>query len=157
MKNTITIADNKTLKLTNVLSIKLDITTNVDVNKKISQLESYIKIKGVNPIGPLCQKTSYTVDNKGNLNVNFFLMQQCDKCISNVEAPYKMDSIIRIQNCVYARFTGPESSLKLAYDKINVFAFEENIDLLNDNYTIYIAKESDYIVADVFVEKKSDE
>jgi len=154
MKNTITIADNKTLKLTNVLSMKLEITTSVDVNKKISQLENYIKTKGVNTIGPLCQKTSYMVDTTGNIKVSFFLMQQCDKYISNIEAPYSMDSIIRIQNCVYARFIGPESRLKLAYDKINVFAFEENIDLLNDNYTIYVAKESDYIIADVFAEKK---
>ena len=47
--------------------------------------------------------------------------------------------------------------LKLAYDKINVTAFEENIELSNENYTIFVDQHEDNIVADIFVEKKTDE
>lgn len=68
-----------------------------------------------------------------------------------------MNSIIRIQNCIYARFTGLEEKLKLAYDKINVTAFEEDIELSNTSYTIFVDKHDENIVADIFVEKKTDE
>lgn len=157
MKNAITIADNKTLKLTNVLSIKLDITTNLDANKKISEIENYIKTKGATPIGPLIQKTEYHVNDEGKLDVKISLMRQANNFIHNVEAPYTMESVLRVRNCMYARYTGPEEKLKLVYDKINVTAFEEDIELSNSNYTIFVDKQDDNIVADIFVEKKTDE
>ena len=54
-------------------------------------------------------------------------MRQANNFIHNVEAPYTMESVLRVRNCMYARYTGPEEKLKLAYDKINVTAFEEDI------------------------------
>ena len=68
-----------------------------------------------------------------------------------------MESLIRVRNCMYAHYVGPEEKLKLAYDKINVTAFEEDIELLNENYTIFVNQQDDELVADIFVEKKSDE
>ena len=84
-------------------------------------------------------------------------MRQTNNFIHNVEAPYKMEPVIRVRNCMYAHYVGPEEKLKLAYDKINVTAFEEDITVANENYTIFIEKQDDNIVADIFVEKKSDD
>ena len=43
--------------------------------------------------------------------------------------------------------------MKFAYDKINLTAFEEDIELSNENYTIFVNQIDEDIVADVFVEK----
>ena len=55
---------------------------------------------------------------------------------------------------MYARYIGPEETLKFAYDKISIIAFEEDIDLSTENYTILVDQQDDDIVADVFIQKK---
>ena len=157
MSNTISLGQNKVLKLTNVLISEIDIQGNDDFNKLIFQIENYIKSKGATPIGPLIQKTEYHVNEEGQIDIKVNFMRQASNFIHNVEAPYSMESVVRVKNCMYARYTGPEEKIKLAYDKINVTAFEENIELSNSNYTIFVDKQDDNIVADIFVEKKTDE
>ena len=136
------------------MDIKCD---NRNVEHSIIQMDNYIKSKGVIPIGPLIQKTEYSVNDEGQIDIKVYLMRQANNFIHNVEAPYTMESVLRVRNCMYARYTGPEEKLKLAYDKINVTAFEEDIELSNSNYTIFVDKQDDNIVADIFVEKKTDE
>ena len=136
------------------MDIKCD---NRNVEHSIIQMDNYIKSKGVTPIGPLIQKTEYSVNDEGQIDIKVYLMRQANNFIHNVEAPYTMESVLRVRNCMYARYTGPEEKLKLAYDKINVTDFEEDIELSNSNYTIFLDKQDDNIVADIFVEKKTDE
>ena len=136
------------------MDIKCD---NRNVEHSIIQMDNYIKSKGVTPIGPLIQKTEYSVNDEGQIDIKVYLMRQANNFIHNVEAPYTMESVLRVRNCMYARYTGPEEKLKLAYDKINVTDFEEDIELSNSNYTIFVDKQDDNIVADIFVEKKTDE
>ena len=157
MSKTIDVSQNKTLKLTNVLTTKVNIEENEDFNKIVLQMENYVKSKGAMPIGPLIQKTSYQIDEQGQLNLNIYLMRQADKFIHNIEDPYNMESVLRVRDCIYAHYVGPEEKLKIAYDKINVLAFEEEIELSNENYTIFVNQQDDELVADIFVEKKSDE
>jgi hypothetical protein len=53
---------------------------------------------------------------------------------------------------------GPAESLRFAYDKINLYAFENDIKLNGENYTIFVEQnEEDMIVADVFAERADDE
>ena len=120
-------------------------------------MENYAKSKGASLIGPLIQKTDYNISNDDKLMIKIFLMRQANNFIHNVEPPYTMESVLRVKNCMYARYTGPEDKLKLAYDKINVTAFEEDIERSNTSYTIFVDKQDDNIVADIFVEKKTDE
>lgn len=157
MSNKIQINENKTLKITNVLIQEIDINKPEDFNTTVIQMENYIKSKGAMPIGPLIQKTSYSINEEGQLDIQLFFMRQSNNFIHNVEEPYKMESVIRVRNCMYARYIGPEEKLNFAYDKINVTAFEEDIELSNENYTIFVDKQDDDIIADVFVEKKSNE
>ena len=67
-----------------------------------------------------------------------------------------MESVIRVPDCMYCRYTGPEEKLKFAYDKINLEAFEEDIELQPCNYTVFVDsnEEEETIVADVFVPRK---
>lgn len=148
---------NKILKITNVLIFEMYLGEGTDINKLVFQMENYIKSKGATPIGPLIQKTSYHINDEGQLEIKVYLMRQANNFIHNVEPPYTMESVLRVKNCMYARYTGPEEKLKFAYDKINLTAFEEDIELSNESYTIFVDKQDDNIIADVFVEKKVNE
>lgn len=146
--------DNKVLKLTNVLKYKILLDDeSFDFNVAIEQMQSYIRAKGTMQVGPLIQYTRTFLNENGELDMEIVMMLQCNNYIHSVEPPYSMESIIRVPNALYCRYTGPESSLKFAYDKINVEAFEQDIKLADCNYTIFVDhnQEEDIMIADVFV------
>ena len=154
MNKPIEISNNKTLKLSNVLIKEVNVKDGDDYDTIVLQMENYVKSKGALPIGPLIQKTCYSVNEDGQVELRVFLLRQASNYIHNIESPYKMESVIKVQNCMYARFVGTEENLRIAHDKINVTAYENNIKLNNENYTVYVDQQDDNIVADIFVEKK---
>ena len=106
-------------------------------------------------VGPLIQYTRTFMNDDDKLDIEVVMMLQCNNFIHNVEQPYSMESVIRVPSVLYCRYMGQESKLKLAYDKINVEAFEADIALENCNYTIFVNNnvEEDIITVDVFVPK----
>ena len=151
----IQVSDSKTLKLTNILIKGIDLSE--DFEKDVLQMENYLKNKGAQPVGPLIQYTKLEIEETQEPKLVVKLMRQSNTYIHNVEAPYKMESVIRVKYCMYARYTGEEDKLKFAFDKINVTAFEEGIPLKGDSYTIFVAKSDDGITADVFMERADNE
>ena len=158
MKNDkIQINYNKTLKLTNVLIKEVDLKCSKGIDKEVLQMENYLQNKGAKPIGPLIQYTDVEDSDTNEVKIVVKLMRQSNTYLHSVEAPYKMEPVIRVTNCMYARYTGDESTLKFAYDKINLIAFEEDIPLKGDSYTIFVDNTDDGIIADVFMERADDE
>ncbi len=148
--------ENKVLKLINVLKNKVLLEENLNLDITIEQMQSYIKTKGVTQVGPLIQNTRVFVNNNHEMDMEVIMMLQCRDYIYNVESPYSMESIIRITNCMYCRYIGPEDRLKFAYDKIHLEAFENDIELEDCSYTIFVDRneEDETIVADVFIPRK---
>ena len=158
MKNEkIQISNNKTLKLTNVLIKEIDLQKGEELAKEVCQMDNYLKNKGGQPIGPHIQYTYIDGEYTEDVKLVLKIMRQSNTFIHNIENPYKMESIIRVKNCMYARYTGEESKLKFAYDKINLIAFEEDIPLKGNSYTIFVNSNEDGIIADVFMERADDE
>lgn len=148
--------NNKVLKLTNVLKYKILIDEeSFDLNVAIEQMQSYIKIKGAMQVGPLIQYTKTFINDAGELDMEIIMMLQCNNYINNVEQPYAMESVVRVPNAMYCRYNGPEEKLKFAYDKIQLEAFENDIQLNGDSYTIFVDRdeENETITADVFMER----
>lgn len=148
--------NNKVLKLTNVLKCKILIDEeSFDLNVAIEQMQSYIKIKGAMQVGPLIQYTKTFINDAGELDMEIIMMLQCNNYINNVEQPYAMESVVRVPNAMYCRYNGPEEKLKFAYDKIQLEAFENDIPLKGDSYTIFVDRdeENETITADVFMER----
>jgi len=150
------ISDSKVLKLSNV--IILDIISNdiMDMNKCVLQMENYINSKGCKAIGPLIQYNEIIIDDKEVRTVTR-LLRQCNNYIIHIDEPYKIESTIRIKDCMYCRYIGPEEKMKFAYDKINLIAFEEDIALKGNSYTIFVGEQDDKIVIDVFMEREDNE
>lgn len=145
--------ENKVLKLTNVLKYKILLEEGFDFNVAIEQMQSYIRTKGAMQIGPLIQYTRAFLNDNNEMDMEIVMMLQCNNYIHSVESPYSMESVIRVPNALYCRYTGPETSLKFAYDKINLEAFEQNIKLADCNYTIFLDnnQEEGITIVDVFV------
>lgn len=146
--------ENKVLKLTNVLKYKLPLNDeHLDFNVAIEQMQSYIRAKGAMQVGPLIQYTATVINENNELDVEIYIMLQCNQFIHSIEQPYSMESVMRVPNALYCRYVGPESKLKFAYDKINLEAFERDIIIKNQSYTIFVNHniEEDIMVADVFV------
>ena len=157
MNRMIQVSKNKILKLTNVLMHEISLDDSGNFDAIVLQMENYIKSKGALPIGPLIQKTSYTINDNGEVELKMYLLRQVNKKISAVTLPFKFEEVIRVSNCIYAHYVGPAESVKVASDKIGVIAFEENLTLSNESYTIYVDQNDDEMITDVFVQVKNDE
>lgn len=151
---------NKILKLQNALISTINLKEeDMDFNIVVEKIQSYIKVKGVTQIGPLIQHTKPFVNKEEELDMEINMLLQCNNYIHSVEPPYSMQSLIRVPNCMYCRYIGPGEKLKFAYDKINLEAFENDIELTGESYTVFVDQneEEGTIVADVFMPKAEEE
>lgn len=148
---------NKTLKLTNVVFMEVAAENFGEMHFVVEKMENYIKAKGYIPVGPLIQYSGTRINENGELDIIVKLIRQSSGYINHVEEPYKCEPVMRIKNCMYVRYIGPETMLKFAYDKINLTAFEEGIKLKGDSYTVFVNQIDDDIVADVFMERADEE
>ena len=146
----------KTLKLTNAVIYTLGEADVESLNLIVEKMENYIKAKGYMPIGPLIQYSGTRITENGELDIVVKLIRQSSGYINHMEAPYTCEPVMRIKNCMYVRYIGPENMLKFAYDKINLTAFEEDIKLKGDSYTVFVNQVDDDIIADVFMERAED-
>ena len=120
---------------------------------EVEKMINYLNIKGMKNIGPLIQYTKVNLNQNEGVNMEIKILLQSNNYIYNVESPYHMESVICVKNCIYVRYQGDENKLKFAYDKINLTAFEEDIPLKGDSYTIFVEQKDDQIIADVFMER----
>lgn len=148
----IALRENKTLKLNNLLIREISENELIDINKISYMMDSYIKSKGNSTIGPMINYSTVEVDEGGQPKVIIKLMIQLKNPIYNVEKPYELKEQLRVTNCLFARFIEKEENLQFAYQKLGVYAFENDIKLKGDSYTVFVKQEEENIVADVFME-----
>ncbi|AIZ57031.1 hypothetical protein Mpt1_c11690 [Candidatus Methanoplasma termitum] len=58
---------------------------------------------------------------------------------------------LKIGPCVYARFRGREENLIFASQKISVYAYENEIELKKESYTVYVEKTNVAVTIDIFI------
>ncbi len=148
--NEIKVAENKTLKLTNVLSREVRGDEMANMPLVLTQMHNFIKSHGAQPIGPLVQTITVTPEHE----MKMFLMQQATQFIPQMEPGYHMDAVLRVKNCLYAHYTGPMNQSQLASSKLQIHAFENDQTLTGSIYTIYVSTDDDDAVIDVFMEIK---
>ena len=150
--NEIKVAENKTLKLTNVVSRRVLPEELGNVMVILTQMHNFIKSNNAQPIGPLVQAV---VEGTGPDHVpELYLMQQATQMNHQMEPGYHMDAVLRVKNCLYAHYTGPMSHSQLASSKLQILAFENDIKLSGNTYTIFVNQDDDEAVVDVFMETK---
>lgn len=146
--NEIKVAENKTLKLTNVVARRIAPEELGNMMVALTQLQNFIKSHNAQPIGPLVQAL------KIGPTPELYLMQQATQLITQTEPGYEVDAVLRVKNCLYAHYTGPMAYSQLASSKLQILAFEKDLKLTGDNYTIFVSQDDDDAVVDVFMETK---
>ena len=150
--NEIKVAENKTLKLTNVLSRTLQPEELANLPVILTQMQNFMKSNGAQPIGPLVQAITEGIG-PDHMPV-MSMMQQATQMIPKMEPGYHMDAVLRVKNCLYAHYTGPLGQSQLASSKLQILAFENDIKMTGNSYTIYVNQDDDDAVVDVFMETK---
>ena len=153
----ITVKENKTLKLRNVLIRCLKEDEFMSMDKVIYLMENYIKSRGNNTIGPMVTHSSQLVDEHGNLTINSKIMIQLKNKMDKVDNPYKIQEEVRVTNCLFARFNESEENLQYAYSKLELYAFENDIKVKGDTYTVFVDNKNDKLIADIFMEVQKEE
>ena len=146
----IKVAENKTLKLTNVLSREIHPEEMASLPVVLTQMHNFIKSNNAQPIGPIVQAMVVGEDRQMHL----YMMQQATQMITQMEPGYHMDAVLRVKGCLYAHFTGPMDHSSLASQKLNIYAYEHEIELTGTTYSIYVNQDSENGVMDVFMETK---
>lgn len=149
MTRNIEIVENKVLKLKNVLSKEFKSTGPEESQRSTYLFESYMKSKGLEPYGPLVIKVAMTYENGGPQEKRD-IMVQLRNAPDTVEPPHTFMRSIRVENCLLARYRGELFNLPMASRKIQVYAFENDIDLSGDVYTAIVEQNEIGILADVF-------
>ena len=118
----------------------------------LTQMQNFMKSNGAQPIGPLVQavKMGTGPDHVPEL----YMMQQATQMITQMEPGYHMDAVLRVKNCLYAHYVGPMSQSGLASQKLNILAFEHELELTGTVYTIFVNQDDDEGVVDTFMETK---
>ena len=143
-------AENKTLKLTNVVSRRIQPEEFNNMQIVLTQMHNFIKSNNAQPIGPIVQAMVVGEDRQMHL----YMMQQATQFIGQMEQDYHMDAVLRVKNCLYAHYTGPMSYSNLASQKLDIYAFEHEIETTGDSYSVYVNQDDDNGVLDVFMETK---
>ena len=145
-------AENKTLKLTNVVSRRIQPEEFNNMQIVLTQMHNFIKSNGAQPLGPLVQCIKLPAGPTPQPEV--YMMQQATQLITQTEPGYEVDAVLRVKNCLYAHYTGPMAYSQLASSKLQILAFEKDLKLSGDTYTIFVNQDDDYAVIDVFMETK---
>ena len=148
----IQVAEHKTLKLTNVLARKVEGNDFANLPVILTQMQNFIRSHNAMPVGPIIQCVKMKAGPTPDAEIYF--MQQVNQLIPRLDPGYEMDAVLRVRNCLYAHYTGPMSYSNLASQKLDIYAFEHEIETTGDSYSVYVNQDDDNGVLDVFMETK---
>ena len=148
----IQVAEHKTLKLTNVLQRKVNESEFGNMSIVLTQMQNLIRSHNAMPVGPIIQCVKMRTG--PNPTAEIYFMQQVNQLLPRLDPGYQMDAVLRVKNCLYAHYTGPMNHSNLASQKLDIYAFEHEIKLTGDVYSIYVNQDEDDGVLDVFMETK---
>ncbi len=151
--NEIQVSESKTLKLTNVLARRIMPDEFQNISLITTQMENFIKSHDAQPVGPLIQHIVMATAATGAPEPQIYLLRQASQLIPRLEPQYHMDAVLRVKDCLYARYIGPMSRNALASQKLDIYAFEHDIKLAGSVYSIFVKQDDDEAVLDVFMEK----
>ena len=144
----ILIAENKNVTFRNLLSRRLESGSAESMDKSIRMFNSYVKREGLETHGPTIIRTSTMF--VGNENVlEMDMMVQLRGKMENVQDPYSFSEMVRLEGYLMARYRGPMNMTDMANMKIRVYAFEKEMDLGPNTYTVYTS-DSKGPVVDIF-------
>lgn len=146
----IEIKNNKKLKLKNVVIKEL---TNINIENfeiEISKFLNEIKTLKIHTFGPLIIRNKGVKiidDEKITSDYNLYIQAHDYKQYKNQFTV--LDEVVA-EHCLYTRFEGKPENLQLAFNKLEIYEYEEDIITRGDIYMISLEDSEDHIVMDIF-------
>ncbi|MDR1800608.1 MAG: hypothetical protein LBQ95_02005 [Lachnospiraceae bacterium] len=147
----------KILMLRNVIEYRMKWTSDTDIERIVGLEEKYILSKGAKPVGPVVQHNSIKIDSQGNIETWISLFRQTTNSLDSIDEPFSFKPLVKVNNCLLLHFRGEGQDLKYAFDKLGVYAYENDLKLKGDSYTVFVNQTEDELIADIFMEYKVSE
>lgn len=147
----ILMATGKNVTFRNVLSRVLELEKAEGIERSARMFEAYIRREGLEPYGPLIIRNTSRSSGRDDVQYSEMLVQLRDAPVS-VADPYRFTERIRLEGCLMARYSGPMDSMRMAFSKAQVYAFENSLDLGSVTYTVLVQNNGGSISADIFFE-----
>ncbi len=144
----IVVKNGKFLIAKQVILIPADNITNLGVliESSITKLKAY----GLSPTGPPIIWEKIDFDGKAVI-LGRKIILQCSGNASKIPTGFERKERLKIGPCIYTRFIGKEENAIYASQKISVYAYENEIGLKKESYTVYVKKNNDMATIDLFV------
>ncbi|MCL1790339.1 MAG: hypothetical protein FWG40_03100 [Peptococcaceae bacterium] len=149
-KEKVKVSINRTLKLNNVLIREISPKELNNENQIFNQMCVFIQNKGATTVGPVITYSRAERDADGFTKTSKSIMIQVSQEIEP-DDPYQYEDSIRVGGCLYARFSEKLENLPYAYDKLGVYAFENDLRLNGVSYTISLNSFGTKLIADIFM------
>ncbi|MGF3113629.1 AraC family transcriptional regulator [Facklamia sp. P9177] len=146
----IEIKENKKLKLKNVIEKKLENFDLKSIEVEISKFINALEMLKAQTFGPLivCNE-GINISEDGAITANYTLYIQAHD-YKQYKKQFKVLDELVVEHCLYTRFEGKPEYLQLAFNKLEIYEYEENIITRGDIYMISLEESEDHIVMDIF-------
>lgn len=149
MNRAIEIQFPRTLLLENVVTARVEIDRPTRIQEAALALTRFIRAHGAAPRGPLLQVVRADQET-GRNPPSVDLLRQASAPIVGDGDRYSFDASLEVSGCLLARFQGDAVHLPVAYSKLAVFSYENDVTLAGVFYVVYVEEEGSAITADIF-------
>lgn len=144
MKRTIEVVESPGMKLKNAIVKEIPID-GADVFEELKRMDSVGKVLGFHLKSPHVIKRWLDVED-GHLIERASLIIQCHGTIPK-DLPPDLEYIDEIHSgrSLFVDFTGSEDALEIIPNKIRVYAYENDLELTGEAYTVFLDKEESVV------------
>jgi len=148
MGQTIDVYSGKYLSIKQAVQIHIEGDTNIGA--LIASSTSKLKAHNISITGTPIIWEMINFDGR-NINLERKIILQYSGNAEDIPAGFVKKESQKIGPCMYARFNGIEENLIYASQKVSVFAYENEINLKKESYTVYVEKNKDVATIDIFI------
>ena len=151
MNKEIVVMENKILKLTHVFSKTIVIDekfSETPFELQVKEFDDYMKNHKLLGYGPLVMKSGIVGTDEKKMIIK--LMRQIRNDDVFGVYPYEFQEELKTPPCLFSRFEGNNDDSSIASMKMQVYAYEHNLVLDMESYTITKGKENE-VEIDTFI------
>ena len=146
----IEIKENKKLVLKNVINKALQKIDIEKVNTEIVKFYNNIQMLKIQTFGPLIVRNKgVNVSEEGSITADYDLYIQAHD-YKQYKNQFNIFDEVVVEYCLYTRFEGKPEYLQLAFNKLEIYEYEEDIVTRGDIYMISLEESENHMVMDIF-------
>lgn len=144
------VKQNKKLILKKVINKRLDLIPVENLDIEIHKFYNNIQALKPQTFGPLIiRNKGMKMSDDGKITSDYDLYIQAHDYKQYKNQFNVLDEVV-VEHCLYTRFEGKPEYLQLAFNKLEIYEYEEDIITRGDIYMVSLEDSEDNIVMDIF-------